>query len=162
MKWMGQTVGLLVATLVLGLAVNALSPKGIQWIGQWDTSQGVVTARAKDDAVHSDVEINNPMKVKEIVEQGSHVVIDVRLRDAYAMGHLPGALSFPLAEFDEIMDELMGVVTRTSPILVYCSGFTCTDSHTFAQRLRDFGFTGVKVYAGGFREWEEMGFEIEE
>jgi rhodanese-related sulfurtransferase len=37
---------------------------------------------------------------------------------------------------------------------------TCHDSHTFAVRLVEMGFTHVTVYAGGFAEWQEMGFDV--
>ncbi len=54
----------------------------------------------------------------------------------------------------------MSKITLEDEILVYCAGVTCHDSHTFATRLVEMGFAHVTVYAGGFEEWEEMGFDV--
>ncbi len=148
-------------SLGLGLGVNWFSPSGIALVGQWNTSEGVVTAKAKNDTVHSGIEINDPMKVYEIVTGNAMVVLDVRPGFSYEEGHLPGALSFPLDEFDQRIDRLLALVTKESPVLVYCSGFHCTDSHTFADQLMAMGFSKVLVYGGGFEQWQEMGFEVE-
>ncbi len=148
-------------SLGLGLGVNWFSPSGIALFGQWNTSQGVVTAKAKNDPVHSGIEINDPMKVYEIVTGNTMVVLDVRPEFSYEEGHLPGAHSFPLDEFDERIHRLLELVNKEAPVLVYCSGFQCTDSHTFADQLTAMGFSHVRVYGGGFEQWQEMGFEIE-
>ncbi len=152
---------LLIVSLVLGFTTNYFSPSGIALVGQWDTNIGVISARAKGDAVLSDLEINNPITVHRIVTNREMVVLDVRPFFAYEEGHLPGAHSFPLDEFESRFDQLLGLVALDTPILVYCSGFECTDSHTFASRLRERDFSQVRVYGGGFGQWQEMEFEIE-
>ena len=152
---------LLVISLVLAFTVNAVSPSGIALLGQWDVDTGVISARAKNDAVLSDVEINNPSTVFNIVKNREMTILDVRPVFTFEAGHLPGAQSFPLESFDEDFPRLTRLVTRDTPILVYCSGFECTDSHTYAQQLRDLDFKRVSVYGGGFSQWQEMGFDIE-
>jgi len=152
---------LMVIAIVLSLGVNHFSSSGIALIGQWDGEKGVVTAKSKQDTVDSEIEINNPLRVRQMISNREVVVLDVRSKDAYDAGHLPGAFSFPLAEFDAVFPRLLDLVKKESAILVYCSGIDCSDSHTFAGQLLAFKFTQVRVYAGGFREWQEMGFEIE-
>ncbi|MCG8619367.1 MAG: rhodanese-like domain-containing protein [Desulfobacterales bacterium] len=151
---------LLVFSTALGLGVNHFSPAGIALFGQWDTSAGVVMAgAAREDAIKAP-ELNNPMKVLRMVSDGKTVFVDVRRADIYREGHIPGALSFPLHDFDAIIAEFTGSVAKTDPILVYCSGVTCTDSHEFAARIIGMGYSQVTVYSGGFTEWSEMEFEV--
>ena len=145
--------------LIVSLGVNFFSPSGIALVGQWDRSKGVVRAKSKQDTV--DIEVNNPLLVRQMINNREVVLLDVRTKDEYDMGHLPGAFSFPLADFDLVFPRLLGLVKKDSAILVYCSGVECTDSHTFATQLLAFKYTKVRVYAGGFREWQEMGFETE-
>ncbi|MCP3944776.1 MAG: rhodanese-like domain-containing protein [Desulfobacteraceae bacterium] len=152
---------LLSVSLIVSLGVNYFSPSGIALVGQWDRSKGVVTAKSKLDTVHADIEVNNPLVVKRMIQNGGVVLIDARLKDVYDKGHLPGALSFPLADFDQDLAKLLDLVKKDTSILVYCSGFECTDSHSFATQLLALKFTRVRVYAGGFREWQDMGFRIE-
>ncbi len=150
---------LLAIAAVLSVGVNYFSPSGIAWVGQWDRSKGVVMAKSKQDIVHANIEINNPLKVRQMIQNRAVVLLDVRSKDAYENGHLPGALSFPLEDFDQVLPRLLDLVKKDSVILAYCSGFECTDSHTFAAQLLALKFTQVQVYAGGFREWQEMGFD---
>ena len=145
----------------ISFGVNFFSPSGIALIGQWDNAKGVVTAKSKQDAVHSDIEVNDPVLVQQMIQGKAVFLLDVRPKDVYDQGHLPGAFSFPLMEFDEGLDKLLTLVKKDSPILVYCSGVECTDSHTFAAQLMAMKFLKVQVFAGGFRQWEEMRFEIE-
>lgn len=152
---------LLAGSLVLGLAVNALSPSGIPLLGQWDETAGVIMAGStREDAPHAR-ELNNPLRVKLMIDSGQVVLVDVRRPDMYDMGHLPGALSFPLSEFDGVIERFKATVKRDAPLILYCAGVTCRDSHTFGARLIEMGYTDVSVYAGGYSEWQEMEFEVE-
>lgn len=145
---------------MLSLGINALSPNGIALRGQWDPDQGVVMAGANKAHSVDVTQINNPLKVKRMVESETVIVIDVRWPEIYDLGHIPGALNFPLDDFEEEKKKLMSKITPEDEILVYCAGVTCHDSHTFATRLVEMGFAHVAVYAGGFAEWEEMGFDV--
>ena len=152
---------LLFSAVIIALPFNWFSPFGIALMGQWETSKGVVTAISKTDSVSASIEINNPVMIKQIVQKKEKIILDVRHRESYNQGHLPSALSFPLIEFDDGIGQLLSSINRQSALLVYCSSFECTDSHTFADRLKNLGFIDVKVFSGGFRQWQEMGYEIE-
>ncbi|MCW8799328.1 MAG: rhodanese-like domain-containing protein [Desulfobacter sp.] len=151
---------LLSISTMISFGVNAFSPNGIALKGQWDPDQGVVMAGANKTHAVDVLQINNPLKVKRLVESGTIIVLDVRWPEIYDQGHIPGALNFPLDDFEEDRRVLLSKITPEDEILVYCSGVTCHDSHTFAIRLVEMGFAHVAVYAGGFAEWEEMGFDV--
>ena len=63
-------------------------------------------------------------------------------------------------EFDQKIIQILDSINRQSALLIYCSSVECTDSHTFAQRLTNLGYDNVKVFSGGFRQWQEKGYEI--
>jgi len=153
-------VFLLSIGVMLGLGVNAFSPNGIALMGQWDPDMGVVMAGANKAPAVDVVQINNPLKVKRLVASGTITVLDVRWPDIYDQGHIPGALNVPLDDFEEEKEGLLSKVTPGDEILVYCASVACHDSHTFATRLIEMGFSRVAVYSGGFAEWEEMGFDV--
>jgi len=153
-------VVLLSICVILSLGINAVSPNGIALQGQWNPDQGVVMAGVNKAHAVEVMQINNPLKVKRLAESGAVTVLDVRWPEIYELGHIPGALNFPLADFDEEKKKLLSKITLEDEILVYCAGVTCHDSHTFATRLVEIGFAHVTVYAGGFDEWEEMGFDV--
>ena len=60
--------------------------------------------------------------MRGLVRDPNVVVLDVLSREAYAAGHLPGALNIPVAELrGRAAAEL---ADRDRPIVVYCGGPT--------------------------------------
>ncbi|MBW2337956.1 MAG: hypothetical protein JRF47_14580, partial [Deltaproteobacteria bacterium] len=49
MKTSKEVSIILGVSILAAFAVNYFSPAGIALVGQWDTSQGVVTAKAKNN-----------------------------------------------------------------------------------------------------------------
>ena len=116
---------LLFISTFLAFFYNYFSPSGIALFGQWEKSIGVVSPNAKDKIIDNSIEINEPQLMKKIVEKKDRIILDVRDTSSYDEGHIPGALSFPLYEFDDIIENLLKLTTRVSPIVVYCSS-SCT------------------------------------
>jgi len=151
---------LLAFALLTAFLYNHFAPNGIALFGQWETSKGVVTANSKTESINSSIEINNPEIVKQIIEDKKGIILDVRPREVYDQGHLPTSLNYPLIEFDEMVPKILGSMKRSNSIIVYCASFECTDSHTFAEQLIALQYSDVKVFSGGFRQWQEKGYEI--
>ncbi len=76
------------------------------------------------------------------------LVVDVRSRIEFWLGHLPGAVCIPVDQLPEGLAEVPGITSR-SRILVYCaSGMR---SASAAAALRQAGYTQV-VDGGGLAE----------
>ena len=151
---------LLAVAVSLALVVNRLSPHGIPLIGQWDTELGVVTADTAEAALWMDFEIPDPEVAKQVFDTGNALFVDVRSQDMFDEGHIPGAVSLPLGEFDDRLETFAADVPPTQPIVTYCSGRLCQDSHTAAQRLLERGFENVVIYIDGFPGWVEYGYPV--
>jgi len=153
-------------TILLGLAVglaltvNFLSPAGIALVGQWDTSKGVITANAKNGVLMDDLEIDDVKIVRQIHDYGAALFVDARARENYEDGHIPDAVSLPVGQFDRHIDSFMSEHSPDRPIVTYCSGRTCEDSHKLAQLLFEFGFVNVRVFIDGFPGWEAAGYPV--
>ncbi len=162
LKKLAKEISLLLGVaVVLAIIVNYFSPVGIAVVGQWDISRGVITARAKNNVVADKPEIEDVTIAKQIYDNGDVLFIDARSHDNYDDGHIPGAVSMPVGEFDNLIDSFMDQYSVDQTIVAYCSGRTCEDSHNLAQLLIDFGFTDVKVFIDGFPGWEAEGYPIE-
>ncbi len=57
MKTAKQAGILFGVAVIIAFAVNFFSPGGIALVGQWDISQGVITAKEKSDIVINDLEV---------------------------------------------------------------------------------------------------------
>jgi len=86
--------------------------------------------------------------------------VDARIRELYAAGHLPQAVSLPIDEIDTALPEFSTEIAATTPLIVYCSGYGCPDSFDLAKKLLAAGYRDVRVYEGGFPEWQDSGLPI--
>ncbi len=74
---------------------------------------------------------------RRLVESGARLV-DVRTREEFAAGHLPGAVNIPVQELDRRMAELE---PKGEPVVLYCrSG---NRSGRAARMLKGAGYSAV-------------------
>jgi len=85
--------------------------------------------------------------------------LDARRTSDYAAGHVAGARPFSVweSDVDEKVMALLGERDGKQPLVLYCSGGDCEDSHLLAQKLWGAGFNNNLVYRDGFPDWEKRG-----
>ena len=160
-KTIREIVILVGVSVALALVVNTLSPGGIALVGQWDTAIGVITADPTGMTEAKPQEIDSVALAKEIFDKGDVLFVDARSSDNDQDGHIQGAISLPVGQFDERIESFLDRYSSDQPIVTYCSGRTCEDSHNLAQFLSDAGFTHVRIFIDGFPGWESEGHPIE-
>ncbi|MFE9771961.1 ArsR/SmtB family transcription factor [Streptomyces sp. NPDC005931] len=82
------------------------------------------------------------------IDAGDVVVLDVRPVEEYRAGHIPGALSIPMADLAERIDEL----PEDLEVVVYCRGEYCVLAHDAVRLLTDRGRRAVRL-SDGMLEW---------
>lgn len=91
------------------------------------------------------------------------LILDARRSDVYAVGHLPGAQSLSVWE-DGLQAKIANLAAAKAdpllPMVVYCAGGDCEDSHLLAQKLWLAGYRNLRVYSGGFPDWAARGWPI--
>jgi rhodanese-related sulfurtransferase len=148
-------------SIIASFAVNYFSPAGIALVGQWDIAKGVITANEKNEIVLHNLEIGDIALAKKLYDSKKFLFVDARSRDNYNEGHIKGAVSLPVGQFDEKIEAFMEKYPPEKAIVTYCAGRTCEDSHNLAQLLLAFGYTEINVFIDGFPEWESEGYPIE-
>lgn len=89
--------------------------------------------------------------------------LDARRTSVYEAGHIPGARSFSVWESDvdekvnALFEERSDPADQNKPIVIYCSGGACEDSHMLAQKLWGIQFNNLYVYKDGFPDWQQRG-----
>ena len=88
---------------------------------------------------------------------GELVVLDVRERDAYNAGHVPGARHLPRGQLElRVNEELPNPTTRIVTVCEFGKISTLA-----AATLRELGFLRASALDGGMKAWRESGFPIE-
>ena len=91
--------------------------------------------------------VSNEELEKVLKENKNVVVLDVREAAEYAFNHIPNAISIPLGELDDHLDEL----NKGDEIYVICR--TGSRSDFASQKLTEQGFVNVINVVPGMSEW---------
>jgi rhodanese-related sulfurtransferase len=84
------------------------------------------------------------------------VLADVRGPQAYANGHVPGAINIP---HGKLIESKLEHFPRATLFVVYCAGPHCNGAARGALRLAKLG-RPVKLMAGGVTGWVDEGFPL--
>lgn len=85
------------------------------------------------------------------------VLLDVRSPEAFALGHVPGAVNLPHAR---IVERNLDGIPSDALFVVYCAGPHCNGADRAALRLARLG-RPVKKMIGGVTGWLDEGFALE-
>ncbi len=155
--------------LLLALAANALSPRGLRLGRNYfpealnpplaapsgSNSAGTSTSANPANPAHPQNSTLQRLQQRglqlvtsnEVVklfrdpryEQGVVVFIDARDDQHYAAGHIPGAWQFHHYRAENYLPTILPVCLTALQVVVYCSGGECEDSEFAAVMLRDAG-----------------------
>jgi rhodanese-related sulfurtransferase/DNA-binding transcriptional ArsR family regulator len=89
------------------------------------------------------------------LRSGDAVLIDVRPREEYVAGHLPGALSIPLDELSARLREFK----KGREVVAYCRGPYCMLSADAVRMLSRRGFRARRL-EDGVLEWRAAGLKV--
>jgi len=187
-RFLPEAVLFLLLAVILAAATNALagSQRKLKWVGSYDlpteraNSSGAPAAGAAAapasaaSGTAAAAKSFPPHPEKAWLEisgddaAGLHAAnaapfLDARRTNVYEQGHIAGARPFSVWESD--VDEKVKAFfqegrDQSQPVVVYCSGGDCEDSHTLAQKLYFVGFDNVLVYKDGFPDWQKRNLPI--
>ena len=97
-------------------------------------------------------------ELKARVESGEAdlIVLDVRERDAYEAGHIPGARLLPRGQLELRVNQ--DLPDPTPRILAYCEYGRISTLAT--ATLREMGYPRAVALDGGMKAWREAGFPV--
>jgi rhodanese-related sulfurtransferase len=98
--------------------------------------------------------------LKHHVDRGSTelIVLDVREREAFDRGHVPGARHLPRGQLELRVNQDLPDPTRR--ILAYCELGQISTLAT--ATLREIGYQRAVALDGGMRAWREAGYPVTE
>ncbi|MCZ7637931.1 MAG: rhodanese-like domain-containing protein [Verrucomicrobia bacterium] len=93
--------------------------------------------------------------MKPLVEAGTALLVDVRIKPAYDAGHIPGAVHLAENSTPGQIEAFRAQHGTNQYVVAYCSSTSCSLSYRLAQKLaRDYGFAKVDYMTGGYVEYQ--------
>ena len=135
---------IVVAGAGLGLAANAVSPRRIPYITPPKAPLQVQDMVALPEA-------------QALWSSGNAFFLDAREPADYVAGHIAGALSLPIDEFNDYFSPVASILTPDSAIITYCDGMDCELSNRLMVRLRELGYHNVRHLVNGWTAWRNAG-----
>jgi rhodanese-related sulfurtransferase len=94
-------------------------------------------------------------ELRKLVRDGDVTVIDVRPSEEYDAGHIPGAVSIPVAELERRLREL----PKRREVIAYCRGPYCVFSLEAVTTLRQRGYRARRSEEG-LPAWRDAGLPV--
>jgi rhodanese-related sulfurtransferase len=138
---------IIAAGIVAGVIVNVLSPQRIPWV----RSPKRQLASAEEASL---------VRSRALWESGAAVFLDARSEQDYAGGHIAGALSLPVTEFDAAFSRVRPKLDPEMPLVAYCDGEHCDLSQRLLMKLQPLGFTNALVLVNGWTVWQKAGLPV--
>lgn len=137
---------------------------GDEVVRLWQALRAVGEARLADiDRIVRDYrmvpEVLDPIgmeALRERIDRGDVIVLDVRPAEEYHHGHIAGARSIPVGELEARLDELPTDVD----VVAYCRGPYCVFADEAVDALRERGVDARRLKAG-FPDWKAAGLPVE-
>ena len=103
----------------------------------------------------SELEGIGPEELRQRLQEGDVMVLDVRPTEEYRAGHIPGALSIPIDDLEARLAEL----PRRRESVAYCRGPYCVMALDAVTLLREHGFVAHRLEQG-ILDWRARGWRV--
>ena len=136
-------------------AVFALAPKGA--VAQEDNTQGGFEDPTAMQAPPPT--FISPADVKKMIENKdtSFQLVDTQPEEAYAEGHIPGAINYPWVQ--QVKPPIS--LPRNKTLIFYCPCNHDEDSIDMYKKLAEFGYLNTKILEGGWYKWVALKYPVE-
>ena len=99
----------------------------------------------------------------DCTRMGGNLFIDARKAEAFAEGHIPGAIQADHYRLEEYVDKLLALAGCADRIIVYCHGGACEDSIFLCSDLIELEvpYDAIYLFSDGWEKWVKKGMPIE-
>ncbi|MEO6694228.1 MAG: rhodanese-like domain-containing protein [Ignavibacteria bacterium] len=167
---------ILIVSIALGFTVNMLSPNGIALVR--DDSERFLIDSSKTGSDNNQNQrgklnkagfyqpVNIPGEAaKKFFDEGV-IFVDGREPHEFQLGHIKGARNIDYKNFKEKSKEekleILKDIKKDQIIVSYCGSDSCEISIDNAYEMAKAGFDNIKIYLGGYKEWKQSGYPVED
>lgn len=165
---------ILILCVIIGLIMNAISPKGIALIRDDSGRFAIDSSNIKKSDLQKRGKLNKggfyepvniPVSAAKQLFDENIKFIDGRLPEEFQQGHIKGSINIPYIDFKEKSREekreIMKNLDTLQMLVSYCGSDSCEISIDNAYEMAKAGYNDIKIYLGGYKEWSKLGYPTE-
>ena len=145
--WQGGAI--LFLAVMIGLLTNQWRPDRLPLIAHHATANSS-HQEGNDNGLRISLE-----EAKSLFFAQAALFLDTRSIEFFELGHIRGARSLPLEDFEERFGDVLKDVGPEVFIITYCDGTRCHSSELVALELLDKGCLNVSVLHDGWTLWQQ-------
>jgi rhodanese-related sulfurtransferase len=139
-----RALGIVTLSAALALGVNAMRPGGLPLL---EAAQQSVVAEAVSGG---EISIQDAAL---LLLSNRAVFLDARSVGEYVAGHIKGALSVPVEDYEGAKGQIKAAAAGKEAVITYCDGMFCPLGQELADLLRTDGIENVRVLKNGWELW---------
>jgi rhodanese-related sulfurtransferase len=162
---------IVIASSLVGLIINFISPNGIPLIKPERklnfVEDSITVINERDFSEDSSRQNKAPDEAKAITLKQAYslfqqdaIFVDARDYVEYEIGHIRGAITLPYEDFDKYKSVLKSI-SKDTPLITYCDGDDCDLSILLGDKLFEMGYSQVYIFFGGWIDWLVNNYPIE-
>jgi len=159
-KLSSEMGGIVVVSIMAGFLFNAVSPNRISLIYSANNNPFFSTGQSLDSREFPQIIGLN--EAKAYFDAETAIFVDARPVNQYTEGHIPGAVSLPLEDFEKYFANIEVRLPKNHTIVVYCDNISCESSTRLVYRLLKEGYLYCYIFENGIRHWQTVGYPVEE
>jgi len=145
-----QSIGIIIISGALGIGVHAFRAEGIPLMERWQE-------KVLNEQLTGGLPAVSLKQVKEAYKSGAALLVDARDPEFFERGHIPGAVSLPVRDFDSVFPKLEEQLRAAPRVITYCDGASCEMSVELTEKLLFAGLEYIEIFTGGIQQWQGAG-----
>jgi rhodanese-related sulfurtransferase len=142
-------VAIVTVAVCLGLLANHISARSLPLFASEESLR---------PAVPSAIAYIGLDEVRQRMEEPGVIIIDARPPEAFASGHVRGAVSLPAADFQKQQRSMEARLRAATLLICYCDGITCDDGARLCALLSAAGYRNTTLMFEGWEGWQKAGY----
>ena len=148
-----QSIGIIIISGALGIGVNAFRAEGIPLMERWQE-------KVLNEQLTGGLPAVSLKQIKEAYKSGAALLVDARDPEFFERGHIPGAVSLPVRDFDSVFPRLEEQLRAAPRVITYCDGASCEMSVELTEKLLFAGLEYIEIFTGGIQQWQGAGQQV--
>jgi len=146
-------------SLVKWLALGYLAVAVLLWLPGPAAAQDETGGFEDPTAQAPPPQFISPAEVKKMMDNKdtSFVLVDTQPEEAFAEGHVPGAINYPWVP--QVKPPVP--LPRNKMLILYCPCQHDEDSIDMYKKLAEFGYLNTKILEGGWYKWVALKYPVE-